>query len=110
PAERFQTAEELSRALVEALPTAARDSVRMRSPVLSGALSALVGLGAVGGILFVALTVLSKPPRLSVRAPIPDSLAQPLRRQGALAPGRPALHVFSPRAAADTPLLRVARP
>src|SRR2546422_1643842 len=30
PAERFQTAEELSRALVEALPTAAQDSVRMR--------------------------------------------------------------------------------
>src|SRR5207244_7273962 len=75
PAERFQTAEELSRALVEALPTAAQDSVRMRSPVLSGALHALVGLGVVGGLLFVALTVLSKPPGLSVRAPIPDSLA-----------------------------------
>src|SRR5207247_2585347 len=72
PAERFQTAEELSRALVEALPTAAQDSVRMRSPVLSGALNALVGLGVVGGLLVFALTVLSKAPRLSVRAPIPD--------------------------------------
>src|SRR5438477_956261 len=109
PAERFQTAEELSRALVEALPTAAQDSVRMRSPVLSGALHALVGLGVVGGLLFVALTVLSKPPRLSVRAPITDSLAQLLRRQGALAPGDVALYVFSPRGADDTTLLLVAR-
>src|SRR5947208_1577494 len=62
PAERFQTAEELSRALVEALPTAAQDSVRMRSPVLSGALNALVGLGDVGALRFVALTFPSEPP------------------------------------------------
>src|ERR1043166_8390658 len=48
PAERFQTAEELSQALVEALPTAAHDTV-------------------------------------------PDSVAQVLRRQGALAPGDGAL-------------------
>src|SRR5881296_2946091 len=109
PAERFQTAEELSRALVEALPTAAQDSVRMRSPVLSGALNALVGLGVVGGLLVFALTVLSKAPRLSVRAPIPDSLAQLLRRQGALAPGDAAVYVFSPRGADDTTLLLVAR-
>src|SRR5438093_4807561 len=109
PAERFQTAEQLSRALVDALPTAAQDSVRMRSPVLSGALHALVGLGVVGGLLLVVLTVLSKPPRVSVRAPIPDSLAQPLRRQGALAPGDAALYVFSPRGADDTTLLLVAR-
>jgi len=109
PAERFQTAEQLSRALVDALPTAAQDSVRMRSPVLSGALHALVGLGVVGGLLLVVLTVLSKAPRVSVRAPIPDSLAQPLRRQGALAPGDAALYVFSPRGADDTTLLLVAR-
>jgi hypothetical protein len=109
PAERFQTAEELSRALIEALPTAAQDSVRMRSPVLAGALSALVGLGVVGGLLFVALTVLSQPPRISARAPIPESIAQPLRRQGALASGDAALYVFSPRGADDSTLLLVAR-
>jgi len=109
PAERFQTAEELSRALVDALPTAAQDSVRTRSPVLSGALHALVGLGVVGGLLLGALRVLSKPPRLSARAPIPDSLAQPLRRQGALAPGDAALYLFSPSGADDTTLLLVAR-
>src|SRR3989454_159551 len=109
PADRFQTAEELSQALVDALPTAAQDSVRMRSPFLSGALHALVGLGVVAGLLLLTLTVLSKPPRLSARAPIPESLAQPLRRQGALAPGDAALYVFSPRGADDTTLLLVAR-
>src|SRR3989442_2253632 len=109
PAERFQTAEQLSRALVEALPTAAQDTVRLRSPVLATALSALLGFGIVGALLFVALTVLSKPPRVSARAPIAESLAQALRRQGALAPGDAALYVFSPRGADDSTLLLVAR-
>ncbi len=109
PAERFQTAEELSRALVDALPTAAQDSVRVRSSVLPGALQALVGLAVVGGLVLVGLAVLSKPPRISARAPIPDSLAQPLRRQGALAAGDAALYVFSPRGADDSTLLLVAR-
>jgi serine/threonine-protein kinase len=109
PAQRFQTAEELSRALVDALPTAAQDSVRVRSSVLSGALQALVGLAVVGGLVLVGLAVLSKPPRISARAPIPDSLAQPLRRQGALAAGDAALYIFSPRGADDSTLLLVAR-
>jgi serine/threonine protein kinase len=109
PAERFQTAAELSQALVEALPTAAQDNVRLRPPILSRALQALVGLGVVGGLVLVALTVLSKPPRVSAVAPIPDSLVQALRRQGALAPGDAALYVFSPRGADDTTLLLVAR-
>jgi len=108
PAERFQTAEEMSRALVDALPTAAQDSVRMRSPVLAG-VKALVGVGVVGVLVLVALVVLSHPPRISARAPIPDSLAQPLRRHGALAPGDAALYVFSPHGADDTTLLLVAR-
>src|SRR5207249_329019 len=109
PAERFQSAEELSRALVDALPTAAQDSVGMRSSVLSGALQAVVGLGVVGALVLGGLAVLSRAPRISAHAPIPDSLAQPLRRQGALAPGDPALYVFSPRGADDTTLLLVAR-
>ncbi|PYP08477.1 MAG: hypothetical protein DMD56_12630 [Gemmatimonadetes bacterium] len=109
PAERFQSAEELSRALVDALPAAAQDSVGMRSSVLSGALQAVVGLGVVGALVLGGLAVLSRAPRISAHAPIPDSLAQPLRRQGALAPGDPALYVFSPRGADDTTLLLVAR-
>src|SRR5205809_4770585 len=74
PAERFQTAEELSRALIEALPTAAGDSVRMGSPVLARAMSALVGLGAMAGLLFVAFPALPNPPRLPPLTPIPDHL------------------------------------
>src|SRR5207245_9658846 len=85
------------------------DIVQLRSPVLATALSVLLGLGAVGALLFVALTVLSKPPRVSARAPIAESLAQALRRQGALAPGDAALYVFSPRGADDSTLLLVAR-
>jgi len=68
-----------------------------------------VGLGVVGALVLVGLAVLSRAPRISAGAPIPDSLAQPLRRQGALAPGDPALYVFSPRGADDTTLLLVAR-
>jgi hypothetical protein len=109
PAERFQTAEQLSRALVDALPTAAQDIVRVRSRTVATVLSVLLGLGVVGGLLFVALTVLSQPPRVSARAPIPESLAQALRRQGALAPGDAALYVFAPHGADDSTLLLVAR-
>ena len=80
----------------------------MRSPVLAG-VKALVGVGVVGVLVLVALVVLSHPPRISARAPIPDSLAQSLRRQGALASGDAALYVFSPRGVDDTTLLLVAR-
>jgi serine/threonine-protein kinase len=109
PAERFQTAEELSQALVEALPTAAHDTVGGRTSVAAGALRALAGLVVVAGVALVMLTVVSKAPRLSALAPVPDSVAQVLRRQGALAPGDGALYVFSPRGADDTTLLVVAR-
>ena len=58
PARRFQTATEVSRALVEALPTAARNRVQpSRHRMLSLALKWLVGLGVAGclaGIAFVA--------------------------------------------------------
>src|SRR5207244_13103294 len=68
PAERFQTAEELSRALVEALPAAARDSVHVQS-----AWTALLGWGRAGclvlgglgaGACVLALSIFSKPPRI----------------------------------------------
>jgi protein kinase-like protein len=118
PAERFATAEEASRALVEALPAAARDTVRVRGGVLSLAIKSLVGLGAAGclasaafvaGAAVVAYAVFSKPPRLAVSAPIPDTLARALRRQGALAAGDAALYVFAPAGADDTTMFIVAR-
>ena len=112
PAERFQTAEELSRALVEALPTAARESVHVES-----AWRSLSGLGRAGCLVLgglaaaacvLALSILSKPPRIEASAPVPDSLAHALRRQGAIAPGDVALYVFGPQGLDDTTLLVVA--
>ena len=113
PAERFQTAEELSRALVEALPAAARDSVHVQS-----AWTSLWGLGRAGcvvlgglgaGACVLALSIFSKPPRIQASSPVPDSLTQALRRQGALARGDVPLYVFGPRGVDDTTLLVVAR-
>src|SRR2546427_1170567 len=54
PAERYQTAEEVSRALVGALPTAARDRVKLRYGWMSTAIKSLVGVGMVGCLVVVA--------------------------------------------------------
>ena len=109
PAERFQTAEELSRALVEALPTAAHDTVGEGTSLAAGAVRALAGFGVLVVVALLMLTILSRAPRVSVLAPVPDSLAQALRRQGALAPGEGALYVFSPGGSDDTTVLVVTR-
>jgi len=104
PAERYQTAEELSRALVDALPGAARDGLHTGRSVAAGLVRVLVGLGGL-----VAFALFSGGPRLSVSAPVPDSVTQVLRRQRGLPPGDVALYVFAPRGAEDTTLLLVAR-
>src|SRR5437660_617746 len=109
PAERFQTAEELSRALVEALPTAAHDTVGGRPSLAAGAIRALAGLGVVTGVVLVMLTILSRPPRVSALAPLPDSVADVIRSLSALTPGDRALYVFSPHGPDDTTVLVVAR-
>ena len=108
PAERFQTAEELSSALVEALPAAAHDTVGGRTS-LAGPVRALAGLGVATGVALVMLTVLSRPPRVSALAPLPDSVAEVIRSLGALAPGERAVYVFSPHGPDDTTVLVVAR-
>ena len=56
PSRRFQTAKEVSRALVNALPTAARDQVRipLRRRLFSMAMKSLIGLGVAGCLAFVA--------------------------------------------------------
>ena len=109
PDERFQSADELSRALIAALPTAAKENVRLGPGVVFAVLRAVVGVVAVGALGLAAATLLSTPPRLAVSAPVPDSLAQALRRQGALARGDAPLYVFAPRGADDTTLLVVTR-
>ncbi|HEV2751216.1 MAG TPA: serine/threonine-protein kinase [Gemmatimonadales bacterium] len=113
PAERFQTAEELSHALVEALPAAAREVVHVQSAWLSlwglGRAGCLVLSGLAAAVCVLTLSILSKPPRIEATAPVPDSLAQGLRRQRALAPADVALYVFGPRGVDDTTLLVVTR-
>ncbi len=109
PAERYQSADELSHALVAALPTAAKENVRLGPGLVVGAVRAVVGLAAVAALVVVAATLLSKPPRVALSAPVPDSLVQALRHQGAVARGDVPLYVFAPQGADDTTLLVVAR-
>lgn len=108
PDERYQTAEEASRAIVAAVPDATGETVRVRSNVPSVALKALAGLVVLVGAGVVVLTVTGRPPRLSLAAPIPDSVVQALRRGGAVTTGDVVDYVFAPAGAEDTTLLVVA--
>jgi len=120
PARRLQTARELSRALVDALPTAARDRVRMplRRRLASMAVKSLIGLGVAGCLAFIAFvagaavvayTVFSKPPKIATTEPIPDSLTRVLRERRALASGDVAEYAFQPGGQEDSTLFLVTR-
>ena len=108
PAERYQTAEEASRALVEAVPAAAGETVPVRASLAAVVIRSLVGLALLAGGALVGVTLLGKPPRLSVAAPIPDSVLQFLRRRRVLATGDAAQYVFAPAGVEDTTFLIVA--
>jgi len=119
-AKRFQTAAEVSRALVDALPTAARNRVRvpLRRRLSSMLFKSLLGLAVAGCLAFVAFvagaavvayTVFSKPPRIAARAPVPDSLTRALRARRAIAAGDVILYAFQPRGQEDTTLLLITR-
>ena len=108
PAARYQTAEEASRALVEAVPAAAGETVPVRSSLSAVAIRLVVGLALLAAVGLVAVTLLGEPPRLSVAAPIPDSLVQALRRRRVLATGDVAQYVFNPAGTEDTTFLIVA--
>jgi protein kinase-like protein len=108
PGERLQTAEQLSHALVEALPAAASESVRVGSGL--GRAAGCLVFGALGAAAIVlALTLVSPPPRVAATAPLSDSLARALRRQGAVGPADAGVYVFGPRGRDDTTLLAVTR-
>jgi len=120
PARRMQSAALLSRALVDALPTAARDRVRMpfRRRLASMAMKSLIGLGVAGCLAFIAFvagaavvayTVFSKPPKVVATYPIPDSLARVLRERRALGTGDTADYAFQPGGQEDTTLLLLTR-
>src|SRR5712664_817367 len=117
---RFQTAAEVSRALVGALPTAARDQVHvpLRRRLRLMFYRSLVGLSVAGCLLFIAFAggaaavayyVFSKPPRIAARAPLPDSLARMLRARRALLPGDVALSAYEPAGQEDSTLLLLTR-
>jgi serine/threonine-protein kinase len=119
-AKRFQTASDVSRALVDALPTAARNRVRvpLRRRLTSMFYKSLLGLSVAGCLVFIAFvagaavvayTVFSKPPRIAARAPLPDSLTRMLRARRALAAGEVALFAYQPGGQEDTTLLLLTR-
>jgi len=120
PARRVQTAKELSRALIDALPTAARDRVRLpfRRRLASMALKSLIGLGVAGCLAFIAFvagaavvayTVFSKAPKIAATEPIPDSLTRVLRDRRALGSGDIAEYLFQPAGQEDTIMFLVTR-
>jgi hypothetical protein len=120
PAARYQTAREVSQALVAALPTAARDRVRvpLRRRLATVAMKSLFGLALAGCLAFlafvagaavVAFTVFSKAPKIAATAPIPDSVARGLRDRRALAAGDVAEFVYQPGGEEDTTMFLVTR-
>jgi serine/threonine-protein kinase len=120
PGQRFQRAADVSRALVNALPTAARDRVHvpLRRRIASMALKSLFGLGVAGCLAFVAFvagaavvayTVFSKAPKIAAAEPIPDSVTRRLRDRRALARGDTAEYAFQPGGQEDTILFLVTR-
>src|SRR2546427_495689 len=100
-------ASEVSRALVGALPTAARDRVHipLRRRLKAMFYRSLVGLSVAGCLLFIAFAgggavvadyVFSKPPQVAARAPVPDSLARMLRDRRALLPRDARVFAYRP--------------
>ena len=120
PARRFQTAREVSLALVAARPTAAGDRIKvpLRRRLASMAIKSLFGLAVAGCLAFlafaagaavVAYTVFSKVPKIAAAAPIPDSLTRALRERRALPAGDVAEFVYQPGGQDDTTLFLVTR-
>ncbi|HEY7195144.1 MAG TPA: serine/threonine-protein kinase [Gemmatimonadales bacterium] len=119
-AKRFQMASEVSRALVGALPTAARDRVHIplrrrlrsmfyRSLVGLSVAGCLLSIAAAAGAALVAYYVFSKPPRVAAHAPLPDSVGRMLRARRALLPGDLGLFAYRPAGQEDTTLLLLTR-
>ena len=118
PAKRYQSAAELSQALVGALPTAARNTLQIRTTWFARALRWLVGLGMAGCLIALAFAagglavfwfVVSRPATVLTRSPLPDSLAQVLVDRGAIGRGDTVDLAFAPGGYEDSILLVIAR-
>jgi serine/threonine protein kinase len=112
PGERFATAAELDAALVTVTPSRTRDRGDARPGLLkaagksfkSASLGALVASGALAGWM-----MLDHPPKIDLRAPVPDSLNSALRRRGILAQDDTAVFAFSPGGDQEAELFVVAQ-
>lgn len=112
PADRFQGAADVSRALVDALPTAAKQRVAHRSTWFSMFVKSLVGVSLAGclagaaflaGAIVVFWYVLAAAPWLATSsAAIPDSLRTALATGRLLSPGDTVQLAFRPRDRGDT--------
>ena len=118
PAARYQTAAEVSQALVAALPTAARNTLQVRSSWFARALRWLVGLGMAGCLIALAFGAgglavfwfaVSRPAAVLARAPVPDSLARVLADRRAIGRGDTIDFAFAPGGYEDSILLVVTR-
>ena len=112
PAERYQNAGEASRALIDALPTAARQRVQHRSSWFTVFVKSLVGValaGCLAGAAFIAGAVvvfwyvLAAAPWVAANtAALPDSLRTALAAGRLLAPADSVQMAFRPRDRGDT--------
>ena len=112
PSQRFQSAGEVSRALVDALPTAAKQRVQHRSTWFSMFVKSLVGVtlaGCLAGAAFIAGAVvvfwyvLAAAPWMATNtAAVPDSLRAALAAGRLLSPGDSVQLAFRPRDRGDT--------
>jgi len=112
PGERYQNAGEVSRALVDALPTAARQRVQHRSTWFTLFVKSLVGVslaGCLAGAAFIAGAVvvfwyvLAAAPWIATNdAAVPDSLRAALAAGRLLSPGDSVQLAFRPRDRGDT--------
>ena len=120
PAKRFQTAGEVSRALIDALPTAARNRVQVplkrrlqqmfyKSLLSVSVAGCLLFVAFVAGAAVVAYTVFSRPAKIEAQPPVPDSLVRTLRARRALGPGDVALYAYQPAGQEDSTLLLLTR-
>jgi len=101
PAERFQTAEELSRAIIEARPAAAGDRIALRKrrtqPRGKGVrLAAGLAGFVILGLVLASMVAFGRGPRLRITAPVPDSMNARLQQRGILARTDTAVFAFTP--------------
>ena len=118
PDARLSTAEQLSRALLDAVPAAARDRVETRRGLGAAAIASLRRVRVAGCLVSGAVlasgaaagwAVFSRPPRVRIAAPVPDTLNRALRHRGILGGADTAVFAFAPGGDPQSPLFVVGR-